>query len=346
MKQDEPKGGRSNFMPGAFERLLEGISHPLRAYYRLRRATRNRFENFKNSGVHTEETASSESGARGAVSGRPGITVIVLSYDRLFGLRALLDSLLQQELGEIQLELIVCNNSKNVYLDESRFSRIGRLLSKFQHKRIINSSYNWRCRVRYAFGTLATYDTILFLDDDVILSDRNFIQYMFQAHSSLRRQDIVSCWNTLWTEYNEDHFKFVSMTFQSDEVSELTESDTIGPGISMFDKGILFSSKVLRMSEQFEQADDMAFPLIAYQEWGSRSYFLPSSGMLQFHDQRLKNPLSFRHGHYKALYAQYKTLWKDGYQPVLSREPGASTSAFLSAQSAAETLSELRREWS
>jgi hypothetical protein len=158
----------------------------------------------------------------------------------------------------------------------------------------------------------------MFIDDDIVLLDPNFIRYMYDAFRTLTPVDIISCWNSLWVEWTEDHFSSVALTFDIPDIAEITQTDTIGPGICMFNKGILANSRILNMSEGFSKADDMAFPLIAALEWGSRRYFLPSHNMLKMHDQGVINPLNKNHGHYDELYAQYRLLLDEGYQPVLA----------------------------
>jgi hypothetical protein len=248
-------------------------------------------------------------------------------------------------LGGVPFELIVCNNSARVNLKASRFGKVGSLLSQFPDLKVFNSSFNWRCRVRYGLATLASYDTVMFIDDDVTLIDRNFIRYMFDTFNTLRPIDIISCWNTLWVEWTEDYLREVSLSFQTPQIAEVTPTDTIGPGISMFSKRILLSPRVLEMSRDFPRADDMAFPLIAAMEWGSRSYFVPSYSMLKMHDQGVVDSLNTRASHYEELYSQYKNLLKQGYQPVLERNDDAGPEFGASARRAAGKLPIVTFSW-
>jgi len=249
-----------------------------------------------------------------------GITVIVLTYNRMKALAALLKSLLRQEMGDSELELIICNNSPCVRLKRSRFTKLGRLLRGFKDVKIFNSNHNWRTAFRYATAVLAKNDTILFIDDDITIMEPGFIRYMFDTFQTLQPIDLLSCWNTLWVEWKTDYFSCVSMSFKRPEIKELTETDTCGPGICMFNKRILSSPKILNMPpSNFPKADDMAFSLIAALEFGSRSYYLPSYGMLKFHEQRDEAALYDRSGHYEDLYAFYKFLLNSGYRPVLSK---------------------------
>lgn len=274
-----------------------------------------------------------------------GVTVIVLTYQRRAALAELLRSLLRQELGSLPLELIVCNNSPGVRLKPSRFFPLGRLFRQFANLKIFNSSYNWRCRVRYAAATLATYDTIMFIDDDITLLNGNFISYMYENFRTLGSKDILSCWNTIWVDWNEDNYSCVSLTFEKPGITQLTQTDTIGPGICMFNKALLVNARIMDLSRGFPKADDMAFPLVAAMEWGSRSYFLPSYKMLEMHYEYNQSPLYLVSGHSAELYAQFKGLLKEGYQPVLSRNAAGLSERETPEQYAARLLPAMTYSW-
>ena len=253
-------------------------------------------------------------------NGAIGISIIVLSYERMKSLELMLGSLLRQKMDNIKVELIVCNNSPRVYLRKSRFSGVGRMLQKFPDVRIINSSHNWSTDIRFSLATLAKNNIVLFLDDDLILLDNIFIAYMFDSFQKLGTFDILSCWNMLWVEWHEDFFSGVSLDFNTPEITGLTKSDLIGPGICMFNKKIL-TPNVLQavMPVAHREADDMGFPLAAYLEHKSESYYLPSYRMIEFHMQSQHEPMYARPGHYAVLYALYKEMLSTGYAPVLSR---------------------------
>jgi len=256
-----------------------------------------------------------------------------------------LRSLLRQELGGMPVELIVCNNSPRLHLRRSRFSTIGRLFSQFDDLKIFNSSYNWRCQVRYAVATLAAHDTIMFIDDDITLLDKNFISYMYENYRTLGPMDLLSCWNTIWVDWNEDNFSSVSLTFDTPAITRLTQTDTIGPGICMFNKRLLVNPRILDFSSGFPKADDMAFPLIAALEWGSNSYFLPSYNMLALHYEYNRNALYEVSGHTADLYAYFKSLLREGYQPVLSRSAASSSKSETPEQYAAQVLPAFTYPW-
>lgn len=276
-----------------------------------------------------------------------GISIIILSYERMKQLSILLKSLLKQDLDGIAIELIMCNNSARINLSTSPYSKIGRLLRQFDNVKIFNSNFNWRCEVRYAVATLAKYDTVLFLDDDLFLINYNFIRYMLDHYRQIEEMDIISCWNTLWLEQNDDYFCHVSMTFLTPEITELTESDTGGPGICMFNKKILFNPAVWNVirSSAFPLADDMAFSIIAAMECGSRTYFLPSYRMLTFQRTKKKTALNQRHGHYKQLFNLYKSLLKSGYKPVLSRLSDLDSKSYSAERKAAQILPKNKNPW-
>jgi hypothetical protein len=260
-------------------------------------------------------------------------------------LAALLGSLLQQELGGLSLELMVCNNAPGVRLKPSRFSPLGRLFGQFPNLKIFNSSYNWRCRVRYAVATLATHDVIMFIDDDITLLNRNFISYMYENFRALGSKDLLSCWNTIWVDWNEENFSCASLSFETPGITQLTQTDTIGPGICMFNKELLLNARILELSRGFPKADDMAFPLVAAVEWGSRSYFLPSYKMLEMHYECNRNSLYTVSGHSAELYAQFKGLLKEGYQPVLSRNAAGLPERETPEQYAARILPAITYSW-
>jgi len=136
------------------------------------------------------------------------------------------------------------------------------------------------------------------------------------------------------------------MGFTTPEITELTETDTCGPGICMFNKQVLFNPKILNMPPpDFPKADDMGFSLIAALECGSRSYYLPSYGMLKFHKQNVKEALYNRPGHYEDLYGLYKLLLNNGYKPVLSRSSSQSVNKDSPEQRAVQVLPAVKHPW-
>jgi len=170
---------------------------------------------------------------------------------------------------------------------------------------------------------------------------------MLDHYRQIGEIDIISCWNTLWLEQNDDYFCSVSMTFLTPEITELTESDTGGPGICMFNKTILFNPEVWNVirSSAFPLADDMAFSIIAAMECGSRTYFLPSYRMLTFQRTKKKTALNQRHGHYKQLFNLYKSLLKSGYKPVLSRLSDLDSKSYSAERKAAQILPKNKNPW-
>ena len=183
-----------------------------------------------------------------------------------------------------------------------------------------NFSYSWRTGTRYSLATLAKYDTVLFIDDDMILRRGDFIAYMFENHNKLKPFDLLSCWNRLWTEWNEDYHNVLSLNFQTRGITELTRCDVAGPGICMFNKQIL-SPRLLDVVifPEFAGAYDMGFSLIASLEHGSQCYFLPSYNMLESHQQGRKAALMDGPERYRDMHALFKSMLKRGYKPVLSR---------------------------
>lgn len=328
------------------ELLTQAVAHPGQAFRALGQRAREFW-----SGLRPAPGGGWPGAGAGGykVSGAPapdaGLTVVVLSYERMAGLAALLKSLLAQDLGGRKLELLICNNSPRVRLKASPFSPVGRLLSQFADVKVFNSSYNWRCRVRYGVAALAAYDTIMFIDDDLTLARPDFLTYMWEHFRTLRPVDLLSCWNTLWVDWGEEELAWVSLTFLSPAVTALTQTDTIGPGICMFHKQLLATPGITTVSPDFPHADDMAFSLLAALQWGSRSYFLPAYRMLKLHREHALNPLYSVSGHYDDLCSQFKSLLKQGYQPVLSREPHRAPENGSPEQYAARTLPREKYPW-
>jgi hypothetical protein len=218
-------------------------------------------------------------------------------------------------------------------------------LAQFADVKIFNSSYKWRCRVRYGVAALAAYDTIMFIDDDLTLARPNFITYMWENFRTLKPVDLLSCWNTLWVDWGEDELAWVSLTFLTPEITALTQTDTIGPGICMFHKELLATPGIMSISPEFPKADDMAFSLLAALQWGSRSYYLPSYGMLKLHQDHSLQPLYSVSGHYDDLYSQFKSLLRKGYPPVLSREPHPPLKGEAPEQQATRVLPREKYHW-
>ena len=264
----------------------------------------------------------------------PGISIVVLSYERLVALAELLRSLLGQQLGGLPIELLVCNNSQNVRLEASPGSELGEILSAFPDVKVFNSSHNWLCRIRYTLATLGRYDTIFFIDDDLAPTDSRLVREMYDALAGLAPFDIISCWTALWTEWNDRSLTKVRMGFKKPEPAELTECDYVGPGICMFAKRILFESSILDLPPEHFRSDSSWFPWLTAMKLGTRKYYFPSYGRLRVHAEHEHAALDLSPGFRTELYAAYKRMWKRGYQPVLSRladEPLAEASPAMRA---------------
>ena len=276
-----------------------------------------------------------------------GLSLVVLTYNRPAALVSTLEHLMRQDLTGIDLELILWNNSQRQLLRRSVVTKTGRLLGRFDNIKIINSSDNWECRARYGMATVAANDVVMFLDDDILLLDRQFVQYMYRTFLGLRDVDILSCWNRLWVDWTDEHLDSVAVQFSQPTAAELTETDTVGSGISMFNKRILLSPRVMQevTYPRVATAYDLAFPLIAALELGSRSYYLPSYGMLQFHRQWRKGAMMTRPGKNESRLRLHKLLLGDGYTPVLAREEDPEQPHRVYAKRLARTLPVLRQAW-
>jgi hypothetical protein len=253
------------------------------------------------------------------MTGGDGISVVILSFERLRALATLLRALLTQDLGGLGLEVFVWNNSQRVRLDASDDSEVGELLRQIPDVKIFNSSHNWLCRVRYTLATLARYETILFIDDDLAPTDPRLVRDMHDALGRLRPVDIVSCWTALWTEWTDAALTKVRMGFTRPQPTELTECDYIGPGICMFRKRILFHSGILDLPPESWRSDSSWFPWVTAMELGTRKYYVPSYARISIHEEHRHAGLGDSPGFRTELYAAYKRMWKRGYAPVLRR---------------------------
>jgi len=255
----------------------------------------------------------------------PGCTVIVISYDRPQALESLLRGLSTQRLGGLDMELIVCNNAAHVQLSASSDTTTGRLLRLFPDVKIMNSNHNWLCRVRYSLATLARHDTIVFIDDDVVLKDDDFVKYLYDAFATVRPTDILSCWTALWTEWDEHHVRKVRMNWTRSAPDVLVECDYAGPGLCIFNRRILIDGALLQLPPEFHRSDSTWFPWLPAMRLGTRKYYLPSHGRVGFHPEGERHALMKAPGFRPEMYAKYKAIWKQGYVPVLERkasEPG------------------------
>jgi len=253
-------------------------------------------------------------------AGREGITIIVLSYERMKSLKLMLESLYKQDMSRLPFELILCNNSPRFHLKKSYFSGVGRVLKKFHDVKVLNIDYSWRTGIRYALAALSKYDTIFFVDDDVILRRPDFVQYMYANYKKLESSDILSCWGRLWAHCTEEHHDVISLTFNNFVVKDITKCDVVGPGICMFNKKIL-TPAVLEgvINPDIPGAYDMGFSLVVFMEHGGQSYFLPSYEMINFHEEKVKAPLMATPEQRGEMNAFFKRLYKKGYQPVYDR---------------------------
>ncbi len=249
-----------------------------------------------------------------------GLTLIVLSYERMKSLATLLESLLSQELQGVDLELILCNNSPRRVISRSRFDKVGRRLRGFTDLKILNSSHNWSDRLRWSVGTIAMHDTVLNLDDDIVLTDKSFLRNMLAHYSQLTPRDMLSCWNQIFVNWDDDDLFVASLNFLDPLATEMIQTDHVGTGICMYHKSILFTSLISRVTATPPVIGDYALPVLASMEVGTRCFFMPCHGMLAFHEESKEHSICRKPGFNKTAVAVLKGLINDGYRPVVSRD--------------------------
>lgn len=250
-----------------------------------------------------------------------GISLVILSYERMAGLKSLLKSLQKQKLDDLRLEIIVCNNSQKVWLKKSRLTAMGRLLSSFSDLKIVNSSHNYKCQIRYQLATLGQYDTIMLLDDDMILLDQSFISDMYHQFKKLNEVDILSGHCKLWLDWDKTGFSDVLLNYRQQAINEPIECDIAGPGISMFAKKIIMRQEMLNMTPDYPEATDMGLSLIVNKIFGSRTFYFPVFGRMNFHNDKSKGAISQGVNFEKSKYGIFKKYWQDGYLPALKKNP-------------------------
>ena len=260
--------------------------------------------------------------AMSLLSERPGLSVIVTSYQRMDALYANLRSLLRQNMRGAALEIIVVNNAAQVQLRPGVLTRLGRLLRQNPQIKLLNSRYNWRVYLRYGLAYVAQYDSVLFLDDDLHCLDDDIIHDMYRTHLGLGEYDIVSCWNMLWSHWTDSEHHHVSATLHDPELTRLTKTDTCGPGISMFHKRLILDARAQRHLITWDLPDvtDMALGLLSNLIWGGVTYAMPMYGRLAFSAEHKKHALHETLPNFVAdRYRLYKELLRKGYQPVIRR---------------------------
>jgi hypothetical protein len=225
-----------------------------------------------------------------------------------------------QELDGAAMELIVCNNAAGVRLAASPWTATGRLLRRVPDLKILNSSHNWLCRVRYPLAALAKYETIVFLDDDIVLRDHRFLRDLYDAFATVRPIDVLSCWTALWTAWDTEQLKKVRMNFDGPAPAEMTECDYAGPGVCIFDRRILIESGLLALAPELHRSDSTCFPWLTTMRMGTRKYYFPSHGRVAFHEEFARHALTTSPGFRPDMYAAYKQILAQGYVPVLERK--------------------------
>jgi len=249
----------------------------------------------------------------------------------------------------LDYELILVNNSPGRKLDRSSQSKLGQLIAKFDDHKLINNSHNWGTKARYSAATLASSETILFLDDDLILLDEHFLGDMYAAFKDLKSVDILSCWNELWLEWDKGQLRTVALDFLTPGIDELILSDTVGPGIAMFSRHLLLNPKVMDVAMQRNQENpivsDMGFSLAASMAQGSEKYYFPAYGRLAFHEEAHTGAIYQIPKRHQDLLALYKRMSKTGFSPVMERLADLDKKQAERATWAAETLPSKEYAW-
>ena len=258
-----------------------------------------------------------------------GLSIIVTSYERMISLHKNLTSLMDQDMGNIPIEVIVVNNSSRVTLRPTRWTKIGRLFRQYSNIKLINSQHNWRIYFRYGIAYFALYDTILFMDDDIYFQDSTMMRQMYDTLMGLGEYDIVSCWNMLWTQWTDTELFHVSASLLDPDLTELTKTDTSGPGISMFNKQLILDARAQKhvITWNIPDAGDYALGLLSQMLWGGTTYAIPSYKRVSFSEEFQKGALHLKEPNFVTDRMRlFKEMLNNGYTPVIKRETLAKNS--------------------
>jgi len=299
-----------------------------------------------------ESSQKQEGGNRASAAlneGQADLSIIVLTHQREAGLTELLESLLTQHTNAPVYELILVNNSPERKLGRSSDGKVGKLIDEFSDSKIINNSHNWGTKARYSVAALASSETILFLDDDLILLDEHFLEDMYSAYLGLNSVDILSCWNELWLEWGEEKLRSVALDFLTPGIDEMILSDSVGPGIAMFNRNLLHNPKIMDVAMQRNQENpivsDMGFSLAASMFAGSEKYYFPAYGKLAFHEEAHSGAIYQIPKRHQDLLGLYKRLSREGFKPVMERLAELPKNQAERASWAAESLASKEYAW-
>jgi glycosyltransferase involved in cell wall biosynthesis len=263
------------------------------------------------------------------IPNHPGLSIIVTSYERMISLHKNLTSLMDQEMGDIPIEIVVVNNSSRVTLHPTRWTKIGRLFRQYPNIKLINSQHNWRIYFRYGIAYFALYDTILYMDDDIYFQDSTMLRHMYDTLMGLSEYDIVSCWNMLWTRWTDTELSHVSASLLDPDLTKLTKTDTSGPGISMFNKKLILDARAQRhvITWDIPDAGDYALGLLSQMLWGGTTYAIPAYKRVGFSEEFQKGALHIKEPNFVTDRMRlFKEMFNNGYIPAIKREQLAKDS--------------------
>jgi len=146
---------------------------------------------------------------------------------------------------------------------------------------------------------------------------------MYDTLMGLGEYDIVSCWNMLWTRWTDSELFHVSASLLDGDLTELTKTDTCGPGISMFNKQLLFDARAQKhvITWNIPDAGDYALGLLSQMVWGGTTYAIPAFKRVAFSEEFQKNALHIKEPNFVSDRMRlFKEMLNNGYTPVIQRE--------------------------
>lgn len=145
---------------------------------------------------------------------------------------------------------------------------------------------------------------------------------MYKAYQKLEPTDILSCWNTIWSDWNNDTVTLMPINLWTPAINGIIPCDTCGTGIAMYNRNLVMNQQILDVvvRPQFPNAYDYGFGIIAQMIWGGSVYYFPAFGRLDFHRQHTSKAIHQVENFHQQKLQLLKTLWQSGYQPVLERK--------------------------
>ncbi len=243
--------------------------------------------------------------------GMLGLSIIITTWKRDRSAKNLLEEIARSETNR-PMEVIILDDNHRFF--HHPFPKtIGDIPVK-----VISLDYNPGCWIRFKSTVFACYDTLLFLDDDVKLLSPHFISKFLHAFGGLTHKDIISSWCQKLIGPHWGYFDSQSVSFLGEDTT-LVEVDIVGPGICLLNKDLLTPS-IYEIPEEYREADNVWISMMTSLVHGSRKYYCPTAGMVEFRNSHKNSSAMYRSATVvDAKTRAVKNLIEEGYVPILKR---------------------------